>query len=664
MLVRSPTFAFAIALLALVGAIRSASAEADPAGDKTLSPYFVVEGADPSVDRLPLKDTQVSANVSGVIAEVTVRQTYANEGQRPIHARYVFPASTRAAVHGMRMLIGDVAIVAKIAEKKQAEATFEKAKSEGKNASLLEQDRPNVFTMSVANIVPNQTVAVELRYTELLVPTDGVYELAVPTVVGPRYSSKPEAGAKKEDRFVASPYQHEGEAPKDELSIEATVSAGMPIYDLASISHRITVTMRDPADAHVVLDASEKQSARRDFILRYRLSSDPIASGLLLEKDKDESFFLVMAQPPRRPAADDVLAREYVFVVDVSGSMSGFPLDTAKKLMKELLGSLRPTDRFDVVLFASGSKTFAGKSVAATPDSVARAIRFVDSQPGGGGTELGAAVDQALAIPKGDALSRSIVLVTDGYIEAEKDVFSKVRSHLSEANVFAFGIGSSVNRYLIEGIARAGQGEPFVVTDPSKAKESAARFREYVESPVLTDIKLAYSGIDAYDIEPRHLPDLFASRPIVAFGKFRGAPKGTIEITGRTAKGPFRSILPVSTAMASSEHGALGYLWARTRIGNLLSDGKDDAGAKEVTALGLSYGLLTPYTSFVAVSEVVRNPKKSAENVDQLLPMPLGVSDLAVGGVTGGAEPELGWVLAAALALGLFVWAKRREALA
>src|SRR6185369_15174455 len=190
---------------------RAQNEDAPPAEDKTLSPYFFVQG-DPTVDHLPLKSTNVEISVSGVIADVKVVQTYRNEGSRPINASYVFPASTRAAVYGMRMRIGDDVIVAKIKQREQAKEEFETAKKEGKSASLLEQDRPNVFSMSLANLMPQEQVEIELRYTELLVPTDSVYEVVFPTVVGPRYAS-PKDETKKEDGFVETPYQRGGEQP-------------------------------------------------------------------------------------------------------------------------------------------------------------------------------------------------------------------------------------------------------------------------------------------------------------------------------------------------------------------------------------------------------------------------------------------------------------------
>src|SRR5439155_15225645 len=246
------------------------------------------------------------------------------------------------------------------------------------------------------------------------------------------------------------------------------------------------------------LDDSEPFSGNRDFILRYRLAGQAIGAGLLLYQGSDENFFLLMAQPPQAVATDDVPGREYIFVVDVSGSMNGFPLNTAKKLMGDLVNVLRPTDTFNIVVFADGSETFSRASVSATRYNLTRALQFIGRKNGGGGTRLLAALERAVAIPRQPSVSRTVVLLTDGYIEAEADVFDYVRSQLHEANFFAFGIGSSVNRHLMQGDAHAGLGEPFIVTGADESRDAAARFRRYIESPVLTGIDVKFSGFDAY----------------------------------------------------------------------------------------------------------------------------------------------------------------------
>ncbi|HLG16070.1 MAG TPA: VIT and VWA domain-containing protein [Blastocatellia bacterium] len=653
-----------VASVLIAIAFLSVSSSAQTEKDKTLSPYFFVQG-DPAVDRLPLKETRVEIDVSGVIADVKVLQTYRNEGSRPINARYVFPASTRAAVYAMRMRIGDQVIVAKIKEREKAKQEFDKAKEEGKSASLLEQNRPNVFSMSLANIMPGDQIEIELPYTELLAPTDGVYEVVFPTVVGPRYSSQPESSAPEADRWIKSPYLHQGNKPTSALHISARISAGVPIQDLSCPSHAIVPQWQSPSIARLALDEADPFQGNRDFILRYRLAGAQIASGLILYQGEDENFFLYMAQPPQRVATADIPAREYIFVVDVSGSMDGFPLNTSKALLGDLIGQLRPSDLFNVVLFAGGSSVLSPKSLRADQQNISAAIHVIEQQRGGGGTELLEAVKQAMNLPREAGVSRSIVLVTDGYISGEVGVFDYVRDHLDECNVFAFGIGSSVNRYLIEGVAKAGMGEPFIVTQESEAPAIAAKFREYIQTPVLTDIQVRPVEFDVYDVHPAHLPDLFAQRPVIVFGKWRGPVAGTLELQGKTGQGDYLTRLDVGSVQPEDGNRALRYLWARSRIAELSdygSGGLDADRIGTITALGLKYNLLTRYTSFIAVREVVRNTEGPAKDVNQPLPLPLGVSDLAVGvGTESGSEPELVWLVTLSVVIALTMILRRRR---
>ncbi len=612
-----------------------------PEDDKTLSPYFLVTGA-PDIDRLPLKDTNVEISVSGVIADVRVTQTYRNEGRRPINASYIFPASTRAAVYSMRMKIGNEVIVAKIKEREKAKEEFETAKKKGKSASLLEEQRPNVFSMKMANLMPKEEIEIELRYTELLIPTKGVYELVYPTVVGPRYASKNNAEAAQ----VKSPYMKEGRKPTSTLHISTRVSAGLPIQDLKSTSHNISPKWINPGVAELSLDDADPFSGNKDFILRYSLAGNQIESGLLLYEGEGENFFLYMAQPPERVKTEDIPPREYVFVVDVSGSMYGFPLDTSKKLLEDLIGQMRSNDYFNVILFAGDSTALSETPIAANEANISRAIQLIDEQRGLGGTELLPALRRAIDLPRKKGVSRSIVLVTDGYISGEEGVFQYIRENLNTSNVFAFGIGSSVNRYLIEGVAKAGMGEPFVVTDMSQASKTADAFREYIESPLLTDVRLTPSGFDTYDVFPVYQPDLFAEKPVIVFGKWRGPVTGTFQLRGMTGRGEYSTDLDVSGTVPDDANRALRYLWARSRIAELSDYGygnASDQNVKAITALGLKYNLLTPYTSFIAVREQIVNPDGSAKDVNQPLPLPVGVSNLAVG-----SEPEFIWLLAGA----------------
>jgi Ca-activated chloride channel family protein len=632
--------------------VSPAFGDVEESEDKTLSPYFFIENGDPSVDQFPLKDTRVDVNISGVIADVQIKQTYSNEGTRPINARYIFPASTRSAVHGMIMVVGEQVITAEIKERESAQKEFDAAKNEGKNASLLKQQRPNVFSMTVANIMPGEPIYIELHYTELLVPTDGTYEFVYPTVVGPRFSERAEADAPETDQWIKSPYLEQGSEPQTRFNIGVTVSAGMALQEILCTSHQTDIQWQSESVAAVSLKDGAEFGGDRDFILKYRLAGKEIQSGLMLFEGADENFFLVMVQPPERVQPEDIPPREYIFVVDVSGSMNGFPLNTSKKLLKDLIGNLRPTDRFNVILFAGGSRVLAPASVPASAENINQAIRHIDRQQGGGGTRLLSALQKGFNLPRDEAFSRTMIIVTDGYIGAEGDVFEEIAAHLNRTNVFAFGIGSSVNRYLIEGMARAGLGEPFVVTKPAEAPAIAHKFREYIQSPVLTNIAVTYDGFETYDVEPFSIPDLFADRPLIVFGKWRGAANGRIEISGTGGSGSYVQAFDAARTQPSETNRPLRYLWARARIARLSDFNPDQANPEnraEVTSLGLTYNLLTAHTSFIAVSDEIRNPEGDSEDVDQPLPLPLHVSNLAVGGsVSSVPEPEMAVLLAIA----------------
>lgn len=651
--------------LALASLLPAAAAE-QPSATRSLAPYFVVEGGAPGVDTLPLKRTEVEATIAGVIADVRVTQVYRNEGTVPVEARYVFPASTRAAVYALRLRVGERAVDAQIREKQQARREFDQAKREGRSASLLEQKRPNVMQMAIANVLPGDEIAVDLRYTETIVPTEGTYRFVFPTVVGPRYNggASADGGASESQEaegWVAQPTLRQGRQGNATFALNATLRSPLPIAAIASPSHALQVTGAGNREVRIVLPA-DAAHADRDVVIDYTLAGRAIDAGLLVREGADANYFLLLAQPPARVQAAEVVPREYVFIVDVSGSMHGFPLATAKALLRELIGRLRPTDTFNVVPFAGGHSVLHRASVPASSDNVARAIRFLDGQNGSGGTELLPALRTALAMPADEGRARTFVVVTDGYVTIEKEAFELVRANLGKANLFAFGIGSSVNRFLIEGLARAGRGEPFFVLNAQQAEAEVARLRAMIEQPVLTRIRLKFDGFDAYDVDPPQVPDLFAQRPIVVAGKFRGSAAGRIEIEGLAAGGAVRLPIDVQQAAVRDETPALRYLWARGRIaelGDFNRLGRDDEALREITRLGLAHNLLTDTTSFIAVDHVVRNPGGHATPVDQPLPLPQGVSNLAVGEVPSTPEPE--FALLAALAGGLLWWQRRRR---
>jgi Ca-activated chloride channel family protein len=646
----------ALSLFAAILTLAWSPARADDSeARKGESPYFFIDNADPGTDRLPLKSTSVDVRISGVIADVTVTQHYRNEGQRPIEARYVFPGSTQAAIYAMNVRLGNRLLTARIREKQQARIEYDNAKREGKTSALLEQHRPNVFEMNVANILPGDDVAVELRYTELLVPTDAQYGFVFPTVVGPRYGSPSAADATGRPVWAATPYLRAGVESNTAFDLKLRIDAPIAVKDVSSSSHEIRVQGADTAHALVTLADATKPSNNRDFILSYRLAGDRIASGLMLYRGDDqtggENFFLAMVEPPKAVPLQQVNPRDYIFVVDISGSMHGYPLDTAKVLMQNLVGGLRPSDTFNVMLFSGSSRMLSPTSVPATRANIERALQALTQTSGGGGTEIVPALRRVAELPKPADLSRSVIVVTDGYVTVESEVFQLVRRHLNDFNVFAFGIGSSVNRALIEGLARAGQGEAFVVTKPAEAAAQAERLRRMIDSPVLTQLKARFDGLDVYDVEPAALPDVLGGRPVLLQGKWRSQPGvpagGRLVLDGRAADGPWHQELLVA-GHEDQTSSALRHLWARQRIAALSDQESLVGGTAEkeaITALGLKYSLLTQYTSFIAIDEVVRNPNPAlAPTVDQPLPLPQGVAETALGAEVPSTPEPAAWL--------------------
>ncbi len=611
--------------------------------DRSLSPYFIIKSTSGTTESLPLLKTSAEVKISGVIADVTVTQIYHNTGTMPIEAVYVFPASINAAVYGMTMKIAERLLVAEIKEKEKAKEIYEKAKREGKSASLLEQKRPNVFRMNVANIMPGDTIIVTLQYTELIEADGGIYEFSYPTVVGPRYVNDITPDA---EVFSNIPYGKEGEMPYYEFDLSVDLNAGMPLDFIECNTHKMKFKKESETRAKLVLDDTEKHGGNRDFILKYRLSGGTIQTGLLLNKGETENFFLLMLQPPKKVEDEMMPPREFIFILDISGSMNGFPLDVSKSLIFNLLDNLKEVDKFNIILFAGGSRIVFNKTMPVNKENIRQAKMIIASEQGGGGTELLPALKSALDIPKDSEYSRIIAILTDGYVGVEKETYSLISENLNNSNIFAFGIGSSVNRYLIEMIARAGNGKSFVVTKPSEANDKAKEFTKYISTPVMSNIEVDYQDFNVYDVEPSSIPDVFSERPILVFGKWQYPAEGTITVSGFYNKKKYKVDIPLSEfatiEFATIESNkALTYLWARKRLSvlsdfNTLSNEESNKGL--ITDLGLKYNLLTNYTSFVAVDYEIRNDGQIYQSIQQPVPLPEGVSEFALSrNVAGGS---------------------------
>lgn len=645
-----------------------AGADSEPGGR-----LQIVSEKGPAQD-CPLQHTEVTAEVSGFVARVTLTQQYRNPLEEAIEAIYVFPLSERGAVDSMTMQIGDRTVKGLIKKREEARHIYEQARSAGKTASLLDQERPNIFTQSVANIPPGATVDITISYVETLKYDEGEYEFSFPMVVGPRYipggapatdaaprgTVQPSAQVPDADR-ITPPVTPEGTRAGHDINLTVRVDAGMPLRDVKSVLHEVEV--EQPDASHAVVKLKNKQEIpNRDFVLRYKTTKDEIGDAILTHTDARGGFFTLVLQPPARVTPDTVVAKEIMFVIDSSGSMSGFPIEKAKEVMRGCIEGMNPNDTFNLVSFAGGLGYCFEHAVANTKANREKALAYLNNLQGGGGTEMMAAIQAALSRHDPERL-RVVCFMTDGFIGNDMEILGAIRKNVQTARVFAFGIGNGVNRFLIEGMGREGRGASEVVTLESASDEPAKRFEQRVQHPVLTDITVNFEGLPVEEVypDPQEVPDLFSVQPLVLKGRYTGHGKGTVVIRGTTAAGPFERTIAVELPGDNPEHEALAPLWARARVDRLMAEDWQgmQQGApkpqlqKEITKLGLDFGLMTQFTSFVAVEEKVVNEGGKPKRVEVPVEMTDGVSYEGVFGEDSQALNALGYLSAAQSAPGV-----------
>lgn len=577
---------------------------------------------------LPLRHTSVKAHVTGMVARVEVTQTYDNPHSEPIEAIYVFPLPENSAVDDMRIVIGDREIAAEIQERQRARQTYERARRSGHTAALLEQERTNVFTQSVANIAPGESIDVVIRYVQDLTYDAGQYEFVFPMVVGPRYVDERVPDAARVRPPVAGPGTRTGH----DIAVEVTADAGLPIRGFDVPTHAVTGGLH--TDGTLALSLAEGSTIpNRDFVLRYRVAGPAVRPALLLDGDDSGGCFNLVVQPPDVDVDGLVGARELLFVVDVSGSMSGVPLAMGKAAMREALRRLRPVDTFNIVTFAGRTALAFDEPRPANDHVIREALAFVDGLRAGGSTQILDAVDLALSGDVGTGRHRYVFFLTDGYVAIEDTVYARTRKWVralakrgQRARVFSIGLGSSVNHELLSSLAKAGDGLDVFVTTREDPREVVDRFYGYIDHPIWTDLTIDWNGMQVTSLHPSTPPDLFASRPTVLHGCYEGAPAGEVRLTARDGERKVRATAPVQRPRVAP--GVVTTLWARARVEELrrsYSLTGDTGLVDEITDLGLSHRLVTPYTSFVAVDRSRVVGKGDPERVVQPVEVPEGV---------------------------------------
>lgn len=594
-----------------------------------------------SLGECPLKHTDVKAEISGFISRVKVTQEFENNYQEKIEAVYTFPLPQDSAVDDMTMKIGERTIRGKIMKQEEAAKIYETAKNAGQSAALLDQERPNIFTQAVANILPGEKIIIEITYVETLKYEAGSYEFVFPMVVGPRYIPGTPTGkggggyspdtTKVPDASRITPNVAEGRAGHD-ISIEVKINAGVPIKNFSSKSHQIESDRQSENSATIKLK-NENTIPNKDFVLRYDVADKKINDALLTHRDEKGGFFTFILQPPDSVKAKDVTPKEIVFVLDTSGSMSGFPIEKAKESMKMALKGLYPNDTFNLITFAGDTSILFDKPVPATRANLKKAYEFLESRQGSGGTEMMKAIKAALDPTDSQEHLRIVCFMTDGYVGNDMEIISEVQKH-PNARVFSFGIGSSVNRFLLDKMAEEGRGEVEYVSLKDDGSKAAKRFHERIRNPLLTDISIDWNGMEVADVYPKKKADLFSAKPVVIHGRYTKAGSGTIRLRGRSGGKEFVKEIPVNFPENEARDAVLSTLWARTRVDNLMSQDYQGMQAENpkseikdtITQLGLEYRLLTQFTSFVAVEEKVVTEGGKPKRIDVPVEIPEGVN--------------------------------------
>ena len=576
----------------------------------------------------PEVETDAAIAVSGLVARVRVRQRFHNPTDQWLEGVYVFPLPEDAAVDRLRLVLDGRVIEGVIQEREQARATYQAARDDGRRAGLVEQERPNVFTVSVANLAPGTPVTVEIEYQQALAPDDGRFALRFPMVVAPRYAPPAAlAGDERRPMQVAAPDSPPsriappvaplpvvpatdgGDKVRLPVRLAVHLDPGFEIGEIVSPYHDITVSPRNDGTYGIELKDGPVP-ADRDFILEWTAQAgETPQAGLFTETVDGETYVLAMIMPPRLAAGDRPRPpREVVFVIDQSGSMHGESLDQAKQALTRALMRLVPADRFNVIAFHSVARPLFASAKPVSEQTLTRALEFVDDLEAEGGTEIGRALALALDGATNPARVRQVVLLTDGGVSNEAALFDTIKSRLGDSRLFTVGIGSAPNGYFMRKAAAHGRG---TFTYIGKVSEVAAKMTvllDKLETPVLTDIALGWRQESLPEVFPPRLPDLYRGEPVVFTARLGDAAEA-VAITGRFAGKVWRAALPLTGGRQSPGIAAL---WARHRVDALLDglhEGADPAHIRNaVIETALAHRLVTPYTSLVAVDTTQVRP--------------------------------------------------------
>ncbi|MEL6455400.1 MAG: VIT domain-containing protein [Cyanobacteria bacterium J06623_5] len=598
----------------------------------------------------PLEHTSVDARVAGNLSRVEVTQTFTNPYDTPLEAIYKFPLPDEAAVDDMEIRIGDRIIRGLIKERQEAQEIYQEAKEAGQTAALLEQERANIFTQSVANIRPGETIEVVIRYSNSLEFVGSDYEFVFPMVVGPRFEpgdapSNLEAmnhlGAAIAAEVNPS-YLPETRSGQD-IDVTVEIDAGVEIAGMSSPSHDI-LSQKSGSLTRVTLAAGDT-IPNKDLILRYQVMGADTQATVLTQSNEQGGHFSTYLIPAVDYAPEQVVPKDVVFLIDTSGSQSGEPLAQSQELMRQFISGLNPEDTFTIIDFGNESRKLSRRPLDNTRENRARALRYINNLQANGGTYLMGGIDTVLGFPEAeDGRLRSIVLLSDGLIGNDEEIIGRVRDRLQPGNrLYSFSVGFAPNQFVMDRLAEVGRGTTTLVPPNDDAVEISEKFFREINNPVVTSIEVSWKGEgEAPEIYPQAVPDLFASQPLVLHGRKQDQRDGQLVVTGTVAGGaPYEKVLDVRFGQVGG-NGAIAQQWGRSRIKELMNElyGRESPkDVKAVTETALDYNLLSKYTAFVAVSEEVRVEPGRTVTEDVPVEVPQGMASPTTG-TPSAAVPE------------------------
>lgn len=623
------------------GSEKATAADQEAAVEKNATQGALrVVGEDATVIECPLQHTDVQADISGFVARVKVTQTFVNPTGEKIEAVYVFPLPNQAAVDEMTMVVGPRRIVGVIKRRDAARQIYEQALAHGQTAALLEQERPNIFTQSVGNIEPGQTVRIEISYVDVLDYDQGSYEFHFPMVVGPRFNPQASPGqpAVADAAKINPPLLKPDERTSHDISLTVNLEAGVPIQNLSNANHKIFTLLKGKSGARIRL-LQEDSIPNKDFVLRYDVVGDKPEMAMLAHTGDygdaprvGKGYFMLLIQPKEDERFKQSPPREIVFLVDVSGSMSGEPTAKTRAAMEQMLKLCRDQDTLQVVTFASQAFKLFEKPLPVNEENIKRAVSFSSSFRGSSGTRMLEGVKLAIDQPIDTKRLRIVVMLTDGYIGNEAEIIEHVGKNCGDQIRFwALGVGSSPNMFLIDGVAKqgGGMGKRLGLNDDTKAICTEVITR--IQRAQLAKIKIDWGELQVSETFPARLPELWAGRPVVVHGRYRNGGDAKISVSGVVEGADVSWPLTVSLPADESGHDVLAQVWARKKIEAVMHQSYyagSPAVEETVTALALRYRLMSQYTSFVAVDEKdadsVKDPARPPRRMTVPVPLPEG----------------------------------------